>query len=58
MASFKDLYLQGKASRTMLDDFVDEWHMQSSVEDESLVEFLGFDNLEEYDKVIKDSRLV
>lgn len=57
MASFKELYLQGKASRTMLDDLVDEWHMQSSDEDESLVTFLGFENLEEYDKVIKDFRL-
>lgn len=56
MKTFKELYEQGKASRKLLDDLVDEWH-ESFTEDVSLIDFLGFDNLQEYEDAIKNKRL-
>lgn len=57
MVSFKDFYLRGEATREMMDDLVDEWHKQI-IDSKSLVEFLGFDTLEEYENALKDKNLL
>lgn len=56
MESFKTLYEQGKATRDMLDDLVDKWHNDPHTS-LSLVDYLGFETIDDYDSMIKDPHL-